>query len=325
MAGTGRPNPYGRACWITWERHQRSVSIASELKIPLLEMNRPGGRLARYWHNTLATLRALFLERHERVFVQAPSVVLGCLAITVARLRGFRVIVDAHNAVIEGAERASQPLRSIYRWLLRHADLVIVTNQYLAERAARFGGRYAILPDPVPGFSADLRAAEDAGGVVVISTWAEDEPLEEVLRASRLLPASLSMTITGRPKGPAAALAGECPGVRLSGFVSHADYLLMLTRARVVVDLTTREDCLVCGAYEALALGRPLVVSDTRALRALLGDAALYADNQAAAIAAAIKAAAADNAALARRSVARREAYLIEWRDFTSRLEQLVS
>ncbi len=325
MAGTGRSNPYGKACWITWERHQRSVSIASELNIPLLEMNRPGGRLARYWHNTLATLRVLLRERHERVFVQVPSVVLGCLAIAMAKLRGFRVVIDAHNAVIEGAEHAPKPLRSIYRWLLRHADLVIVTNQYLAERAGRFGGHYALLPDPVPGFRADAGETDDAGSVVVISTWAEDEPLAEVLQASRQLPASLSMTITGRPKGPAAMLAREFPAVRLSGFVAHADYLRMLTRARVVVDLTTREDCLVCGAYEALALGRPLVVSNTRALRALLGDAALYVDNRAAAIAAAIQAAAADNATLTRRCVARREAYLLEWRGFTLQLEQLLA
>lgn len=35
----------------------------------------------------------------------------------------------------------------------------------------------------------------------------------------------------------------------------------------MVVDLTAIEDCLVCGAYEAVALGRPLVTSDTAALR----------------------------------------------------------
>jgi len=325
MAGTGRTNPYGKACWITWERHQRSVSISSELQIPLVELNRPGGRLARYWGNTLATVRTLFAERHERVFVQAPSVVLGCLAIFIARLRGFRVIVDAHNAIVEGAENASFPLRSIYRWLLRRADLVIVTNSFLAERASVFGGHYAVLPDPVPSFRAPPGTDGDHSSVVVISTWAADEPIEEVLRASALLPASLTMTITGRPKGPAAALAAQYPRVRLSGFVSHADYLQMLARARVVVDLTTREDCLVCGAYESLALGRPLVVSDTRALRALLGNAAVYAKNNSADLAAAIQSAAADHSALEHRCDERREQYLVEWRAFTVRLEQLVS
>src|SRR3982750_4959040 len=99
MTGTGRTNSYGKACWITWERHQRSVSISSELQIPLVELNRAGGRLSRYWRNTLDTVRTLYGERYENVFVQAPSVVLGCLAVVISWLRGYRVIVDAHNAV----------------------------------------------------------------------------------------------------------------------------------------------------------------------------------------------------------------------------------
>jgi glycosyltransferase involved in cell wall biosynthesis len=132
------------------------------------------------------------------------------------------------------------------------------------------------------------------------------------------------VTITGRPKGPAAEMARDFPRVRLSGFVSHEDYLRMLAKARVVVDLTTREDCLVCGAYEAMALGRPLVVSDTRALRELLQDAAVYAENRASPIAAAVTAAAADTE-LKQRCDRRRDEYLDEWRKYTASLEQLVS
>jgi glycosyltransferase involved in cell wall biosynthesis len=290
-----------------------------------VELNRAGGRLSRYWRNTLDTVRTLFAERYENVFVQAPSVVLGCLAIVLSWARGYRVIVDAHNAIVEGAENASFPMRSIYRWLLRRADLVIVTNSFLVERAAAFGGQYAILPDPIPSFRASPGEAGDASSVVVISTWAADEPLEEVLRASALLPPQLTMTITGRPKGSAAAMAASYPGVKLSGFVSHADYLRMLERARVVVDLTTREDCLVCGAYESLALGRPLVVSDTRALRALLRDAGVYTQNRSAELAGAIQSAASGHAALESRCDERREQFIVEWRAFASRLAELVS
>jgi glycosyltransferase involved in cell wall biosynthesis len=325
MLENSRATKYADACWITWERHQRSLSITSELGIPLLELNRSGGRAARYFHNSLATIRALLARRYRRVFVQVPSVVLGCLGLLLARLRGARLIVDAHNAVIEGAEGAPQPLRSIYRLVLRHADIVIVTNAFLAERVRRLGGTPAVLPDPVPAFRADRAVGTEAGSVVVISTWADDEPLEAVLDAAALLPPSLRLTITGKPRGSAGARAAGVRGVHLSGFVSHAEYLRMLTAAQVVVDLTTREDCLVCGAYEALALGRPLVVSDTRALRALLDDAALYTDNSAAAIAHAVSAAAEQHAALRQRCEQRRVVYLDEWRAFTVALERLVA
>ena len=67
--------------------------------------------------------------------------------------------------------------------------------------------------------------------------------------------------------------------MRLTRYLSEDDYVALLRDADVIVDLTTRENCLVCGAYEALALARPLVVSETAALRELLGNGALYTRN----------------------------------------------
>jgi glycosyltransferase involved in cell wall biosynthesis len=312
----GHP-PAARACWITWERHRRSRSLTQELKIPLVELAKPGGRALRYARDSWATVVTLLGRRHRTVFVQVPSLVLGHLVLALALVLRFRVIVDAHNAVIEGAESAGFPLRMLYRSVVRRADLIIVTNSSLAERVRRLGGRPGVLPDPVPELgSVPPRAAgeSDSSEVVVISTWAADEPLGAVLEAARQLPPPLFFTITGRPRGPLADAARATERVRLSGFVSEQDYLALLARARVVVDLTTREDCLVCGAYEALALGRPLVVSDSRALRELLRDGAIFAENEPAAVALAVSEASADEAKWAAQSAARREAYRHEWR-----------
>jgi glycosyltransferase involved in cell wall biosynthesis len=303
----------GRSCWITWERHQRSRSLTRELQIPLVEFSKPGGRALRYARDSWATLLRLLSRRHRTVFVQVPSLVLGHLAIALSFVLRFRVIVDAHNAVVEGAESGGFPLRMLYRSVVRWADLIIVTNTSLADRVRKLGGRPGVLPDPVPALDS-VAGQRDSDEVVVISTWAEDEPLGAVLEAARRLPPPLFFTITGRPRGPHADAARVTDRVRLSGFVSEREYLELLARARVVVDLTTREDCLVCGAYEALALGRPLVVSDSRALRELLRDGAVYAKNEPGAVALAVAEASADEAKWAARCVARREAYLLEWR-----------
>jgi spore maturation protein CgeB len=56
----------------------------------------------------------------------------------------------------------------------------------------------------------------------------------------------------------------------------------------VIVDLTAIEDCLVCGAYEAVALGRPLVTSDTAALRAYFRQGTVYSRHDSVSLAAAI-------------------------------------
>ena len=56
----------------------------------------------------------------------------------------------------------------------------------------------------------------------------------------------------------------------------------------MIVDLTAIEDCLVCGAYEAVALGRPLVTSDTAALRQYFRRGTVYSRHDHASLAAAI-------------------------------------
>ena len=53
----------------------------------------------------------------------------------------------------------------------------------------------------------------------------------------------------------------------------------MLFSVDVIVDLTTRQDCLVCGAYEAVAAGTPLIVSNSEALRRQFSRGTLFTDN----------------------------------------------
>jgi len=122
--------------------------------------------------------------------------------------------------------------------------------------------------------------------VVAISSWAADEPMEELIAAGGLLPNSVGMSITGRPKLSEEARRNLPANVTLTHYLSEEAYVALLRDADVILDLTTRENCLVCGAYEALALARPLVVSDTAALRELLGNGALYTRNSRGAIAA---------------------------------------
>lgn len=316
MVATLKHTNSTNCCWITWERHQRSRSLASQLQIPLVELASRGGRLQRYVQGTFATIWRMIRCGPEVVYVQVPSIVLGHLILVLAFFLRFRVVADLHNAVVEGAERASQPMRWFYRSLIRRADLVIVTNSSLMQRVRAIGGRAAILPDPVPAYRTESQpclAEAQRADVVVISTWAEDEPLREIIEAADLMPPTLSVTITGRPKGPHASLAVRSSRVKLSGFVSDSDYVAMLNQARVVIDLTTREDCLVCGAYEALALGRPLIVSDSKALRELLREGAIFVKNESVAIAHAVTEASANESEWADRCARRRETYIQEW------------
>jgi glycosyltransferase involved in cell wall biosynthesis len=74
----------------------------------------------------------------------------------------------------------------------------------------------------------------------------------------------------------------------LTGFLPEAEYVELLRTADVIVDLTCMEDCLVCGAYEAVALEKPLVTSDTAALRDYFRLGTVYTKHDCQSLAAAI-------------------------------------
>ncbi|MBX5461134.1 MAG: glycosyltransferase [Steroidobacteraceae bacterium] len=280
--------------WITWETHRRSRGLSAALGATLHEINDRSGRLARYARSAVRTLHILFDSRGSVVFVQSPSIVLANLAVSVRKLAGLTIIIDAHNGGIDPLDGRSPLLTRLARRALRKSDLVIVTNEALARQVEGFGAKAFVLTDPMPDFPP--AKPEDANAskpgtrrILAICTWASDEPYLELIRAATLLPEGCELAITGRPRLTDAQRAAVPPNVRLTGFVSEEEYVQRLRTADVIVDLTTRENCLLCGAYEAISVNKPLVVSDTAALRELLDDAAIYCANDSQSIADAIR------------------------------------
>ena len=150
--------------------------------------------------------------------------------------------------------------------------------------------------------------------VLFVCTWASDEPFVELIEAARLLGPGVTVFITGDSLGRERVTGSPLPeNVVLTGFLEDAAYEALLRTSDLVIDLTTREDCLVCGAYEAMAAGRPLLVSDTRVLRSYFDRGTLYTDNRAADIAEKIRAALAQLPELTREMHALKEARGLDW------------
>ena len=274
-----------KSIWITWENQIRNKSMSARLGADFFPIIDNGSRLVRYCKSTAKTLRLLYANRDKTVFVQNPSIVLSFVAVLFKSLFGIKLIVDAHNSGVFPAKK----LQGIADFINKRADYVIVTNEGLANYIRKIGGSPIVLPDPLP----EIPVINDESSpwvslkspcVLMICSWASDEPYCEVISAAAALP-DVTFYITGNSKGREAACNFELPSnVVLTGFVSENDYHLLLNNADIIVDLTTREDCLVCGAYEAIAVGKPVVLSNTSALRNYFADAAIYVDNHSASI-----------------------------------------
>ncbi|MGH3426512.1 MAG: glycosyltransferase family protein, partial [Mycobacteriales bacterium] len=73
------------------------------------------------------------------------------------------------------------------------------------------------------------------------------------------------------------------------GFLDEAAYWRLLWSADAVMDLTLMDNCLVCGAYEALAVGKPVILSDNEASKELFAGAAVFSGSTVAEIVAAVQ------------------------------------
>ncbi|MCW8934264.1 MAG: glycosyltransferase [Gammaproteobacteria bacterium] len=280
------------AVWVTWEDQRRNKSLSKELGVELHQLNLNAHRLVRYPLLFIKTISIFLKRRPEIIFSQNPSIILSLISVIYGQITGKKVIVDAHNAGVYPFEGSKPWATKMAHFLFRKAFLTIVTNNSLKLYVEECGGQAFILPDPFPIITSSRSKVSLQGktNYLLICTWAIDEPYEEVIKAFSQLPSDMHLYITGNSRGKESNLSVQMPdNITLTGFISNDEFDSLLTSCDVVIDLTTREDCLVCGAYEAIAAGKPLILSETKALREYFTNSAIYTKNYSEDIAEAIK------------------------------------
>ena len=284
-------NPRKRI-WITWENHRRTAELARLLPgVTLYVIEMKGPRCVRYACLMPRTLCVLFRCRPGLVFVQNPSVVLALLTVLISPVFRFRVVVDSHNEGLKPFYSRHNWLLPFYRWIQKGADLTIVTNEQLAKEVAFNKGRPFVLEDPIPQLNPT--AATPLRGtynIVFVCTFEKDEPYREVIESAHYLDASICIYITGRYQKAEAHVIGRSPGnVHFCGHLPEQEYVNLLHASDAVMDLTLMQDCLVCGAYEAVALEKPVILSDTFVLRNYFYKGAVFTRNNAQSISSSVK------------------------------------
>ena len=265
---------------LTWMDQRRTQELCAGLDLELVVLKTRWRGPLRYVLLGWRTMNLLVRRRARVLLVQNPSLILATLAVLLRPMLGYRLIVDAHNEAVEPFINRQRWVKSLSRWVIRKADLTIVSNRQLAALVDGRGGRSFALPDPIPTPPAALpaRTLDGAFNVVLIATHAPDEPIEQVFEAVR--GTDVNLYVTGNPQRMAATLAARAPeNVRFTGFLPDQDYWALLGSADGIIDLTLMEDCLVSGAYEALAVGTPMLLSNNRASVELFGGAAAFTDN----------------------------------------------
>jgi len=138
---------------------------------------------------------------------------------------------------------------------------------------------------------------------VIAGSFDSNEPVAAVIEAARLLP-EVEFRFTGDPTLLPEKLRADAPdNVVLTGYLAYPVFLGELLGADVVGVFSTDPRIMNRAAFEAVGLGRALVLSDLPGLRGRFGNAAMFSSNEPAAIAAAVSRALDTEGELAQRSV----------------------
>jgi glycosyltransferase involved in cell wall biosynthesis len=277
----------GNSEWvaIAWAPYsRRSEMFARELGGPVrcihyLRFQSPPHAPIKYAMQALRTLQRLFRDRPRAVHVQNPPFVCGLTVAFYCWLTGGCYVVEHHSAAFERIWDWARPFQKL---VVRRAVTNIVTDGHWADVVRSWGGRHSpahalVMHDAF----LDLPEGEPftvgvGNNIALAGTFADDEPLDAVLDAARLV-SEVHFYVTGDPtKAPASLLAKAPPNVTFTGFLDDGEYLGLLRAVDAVMVLTTRDHTLQLAGCEAIAVGTPLITSDWPYLRQLFSTAAVY-------------------------------------------------
>jgi glycosyltransferase involved in cell wall biosynthesis len=223
------------------------------------------------------------------VFAPNPSIVLICLLLVLRGVFKFTLVIDAHYAGIV-APGESTFFQKTLDYCNRRADLVIVTNAEHGRHVEALGGHSLVCEDPLPDIGKyAVVTSEESRDVFVICSFDIDEPYADVFRAASILRQEGYVFWVSGDFTRAAISPSDFPHVNFIGYVPEPEFYRRLAGSQVVVDLTVQENCLVCGAYEAMMLEKPLVTSRTLALQRYFTGGTVFVDHQPLAIASGVR------------------------------------
>ena len=312
--------------WAPPSHTRRSVLMARKLGIPLrriyvLKM-KPYLAPVRYTVQAFLTLITLFREQPKIIFVQNPPVFAPLLVWIYCALTKASMIIDSHTGAFNGVWRWILPRHS---FLSRRAITTIVTNEYLSCLVTSWGAKSQIIVDVPSEFpEGKPYVLEHPFNVAMVSSFAPDEPLDEVIQVAQSLP-DVGLYITGDPARSHKRLASDLPpNVHLTGFLPEGEFYGLLRSAQCIMALTKQDHTMQRGACEAVWLSQPIITSDWPLLRQTFHKGTVHVDNTVEGIRTGILQMRAKREQLAHEVLLLQEERRQQWEGITRRLETLI-
>jgi len=238
-----------------------------------------------YLSKAIRSLKIISQKRPKYVFVQNPPSVAPVALVLFRRILGFKLAVDSHNGAFE-EPWISVPL---HKWSLSQADLVVVHNRQilkkLKENPQLENVNFKVLNSRLPEFPSVIRSEQSRPYILIISTFASDEPMDQLLSGVSLFIEThgkgIEFKITGnfRKSSDLYEKYSGKKGVEFLGYVDEEEYKSILVNAHGIIALSTRDDVQQFALMEAIGAGVPFISSDNITNRALFNDHMILTEN----------------------------------------------
>lgn len=257
--------------YIVWYKHaRRAETLSRELGAKLVfiyetQLLHPWLKPLRYIVQAWKTWRLLKEERPAFIIVQSPPVFAPLAVALWCKLRGRKrasYILDCHPGTFYHPQwRWALP---VIRPLVRSAAVSLLCNEDAQNYMSKWNANYVFLPDGLPDLNpvSGTVGSEGDARIAVISTLADDEPVLELLKAARLTP-HVTYYLTGDlRRATKEMLAIKPENVIMTGYLRGSVYNGLLYNVQGIMVLSRLPTTLSCGAFEALSLAKPTIVSD---------------------------------------------------------------
>jgi glycosyltransferase involved in cell wall biosynthesis len=178
----------------------------------------------------------------------------------------------------------------LHKLLSRKALVTVTTNETLNEQVKSWGAKAFILEDKLPDIPLfETKIKSKRFSLCVINSYLPDEPLEEIWKAAKML-SEYDFYVTGKiSRAPNKLVSRKPDNVILTDFLPDEKYFKLLNKCDAIMVLTKRDLTMLCGAYEAVAVEKPLITSDWPVLKNYFNKGTLFVDNTPESIVKAIK------------------------------------
>jgi glycosyltransferase involved in cell wall biosynthesis len=290
---------------VAWAKFQpRTVGLAAALGgKPAFISSSVGQALPplRYAAAAVKTWQLLEQELPEQVLVVTPPVFAPLICWLWAARRRRPLVVDCHTGTLGSAKWGwADPL---HRWLMRRVRVTLLHTEEARALVESWRAPALLMPDDLPtSQNASSVSPPPRHTVLVAGSFDSNEPVAAVVDAARLLP-EVELRLTGDPGLVPTALRDSAPpNVVFTGFLPYPLFLGELLSAHVVAAFSSDPGIMNRAAFEAVGLGRPLVLSDLPGLRKRFGEGALFCRNRPEEMAAALQRALQEQEQLTERS-----------------------